>query len=58
MKAAAVCHCGDSGWYYLGPTRCLDGVVRFLGWAACADCNDDGAKPIPTRPAFTAEALN
>ena len=55
---AAVCHCGGSGWYYLGPTLCLDGVARLFGWAACADCNDDGEKPKPERPRFTEEVLN
>lgn len=32
-------NCGDaSGWVF----------SSFLGWVACADCNDNAQKPIPT----------
>lgn len=51
------CPNGD-GWIWAGPTRCLDGVIRLIGWVACASCNDDASRPKPHFTAIPDEALN
>lgn len=39
-------NCGDGrGWHVWRPT--LPNGQRGFVWVACADCNDDGAKPKP-----------